>query len=214
MKELGLQLLKPRLGLLMLRKIADEAGEVGHSAGLHLADRKMHRKRRSVFALSGYDSANADDMPLAGGSIARQVAIVARTVGVWHQDADILADSLLLGVTKLPLRSTAEELHDAAAVDNDHRIRNSLQDGAKVTFPCSQRFFDLLLLVDIDHDAAEVTWDSLLIPYHTASCTNPMARLRLCPDSILHIETAAGLDRSLYGLFCWLAVLRFKKGKE
>ncbi len=126
--EFGLQFLKPCLGLLMFRQIADEAGEVGHSAGLHLADRKMHRESRPILALTGYDSANADDMPLAGGSIARQVAIVARTVGVWHQDADILADSLLLGIAELPFRGTAEELHEAIAVDDNHGIRNSLKN--------------------------------------------------------------------------------------
>ena len=80
----------------------------------------------------------------------------------------------LFGVAELPLRGTAEKLHDAVAVNNDHRIRNSLQDGAKVTLPCSQRFFDLLLMVDINNDSAEVTRNTLLIPYYAATCANPM----------------------------------------
>src|SRR5713101_4724225 len=132
--EFGLQLLKPCLGLLMFRQIADEAGEVGHSAGLHLADRKMHRESRSVLALAGYDSANANDMPLSSSSIPGQITIVARTVRIWHQDADVLADGLVFGIAKLPLRGATEELHDAVAVDNDHGIRNCLQNRLQVAF--------------------------------------------------------------------------------
>jgi hypothetical protein len=40
----------------------------------------MHRKSGSVLALTGYDSADADDMPFAGGSIAGEVPVMARTV--------------------------------------------------------------------------------------------------------------------------------------
>ena len=66
--ELGLQFLQPRLGLLMLGEVADEAGEIGLAAGLHLADRQMHRERRAVAALAGHDAADADDVRIAGAS--------------------------------------------------------------------------------------------------------------------------------------------------
>ena len=81
MDQFGLQFLQPRLGLLMFGQIADEAGEVARSAGLHFADRKLHRECRSVLALAGHDSADADDMPLAGGSIAREITVMARRSG-------------------------------------------------------------------------------------------------------------------------------------
>ena len=102
--ELGLQFLKPRLGLLMLGQIADKAGEVGRAAGLHFADRKMHRESRAVLALAGHDPADADDMPLAGGSVARQVPVMARTVGLGHQHADVLADSFVLRCSRIAAR--------------------------------------------------------------------------------------------------------------
>ena len=102
--QLGLQLLQPCLGLLMFGEIADEAGEVGRAAGLHFADRKMHRKSGSVLALSGYDSTDADDMPFAGGSIAGEVPVVARTVRIWHQDTDVLADRLAFRCSQTAFR--------------------------------------------------------------------------------------------------------------
>ena len=126
--EFGLQLLKPCLCLLVFGQIADEAGEVGRSTGLHFADRKMHRKSGSVLALTGYNSADADDMPFTGGSITGEVPVMARTVGIWHQDTDVPADRLAFRIAKLPFGGIAEELHDAVAVDDDHRIGNGLQN--------------------------------------------------------------------------------------
>ena len=173
--QLGLQLLQPCLGLLMFGEIADEAGEVGRSTGLHFADRKMHRKSGSVLALSGYNSTDADDMPFAGGSIAGEVPVMARTVRIWHQDTDVLADRLAFLVAKLPFGGTAEELHDAVAIDNDHRIGNCLQDRVKVAFPGSKRFLDLLLIVDFDHDTAEMAKPSLFVLNDAAARANPVA---------------------------------------
>ena len=66
--QLGLQFLQPRLGLLPLGQIADEAGEEALVARAHLADRKLHRKGRAVLALADHDAADADDAPLAGAA--------------------------------------------------------------------------------------------------------------------------------------------------
>ena len=77
MNEFGLQFLKPRLCLLMFGQISDKSGEIGNPARLHFTDRKMHRKRGSVLALTGYDSSNADNMTLASGKIPGQIAVVA-----------------------------------------------------------------------------------------------------------------------------------------
>src|ERR1700740_1049344 len=111
----------------------------------------MHRKGRSVLALAGYDSANADYMPLARGQIPSQITVVTRTIRVWHQDSDVLTDGFAFKIAKLPFGGTAKELHDAAAVDDYHRIGDSLQNRTEVIFSDSQGFFDLLLIVNIDH---------------------------------------------------------------
>jgi hypothetical protein len=114
-------------------------------------------------------------MPFAGGSIAGEVPVVARTVRIWHQDTDVLADRLAFVVAKLPFGGTAEELHDAVAIDNDHRIGNCLQDRVKVAFPGSKRFLDLLLIVDFDHDTAEMAKPSLFVLNDAAARANPVA---------------------------------------
>ena len=133
MDKFGLQLLKARLCLLMFGEITDEAGKIRHTAGLHFTDRKMHRESGSVLALASHDTANADDMSLACGVIPRQIAVVARTVWIRHQNADVLADRLLFRVPELPLRCAAEELHDPVAVDDDHGIGDGLQDRLQMT---------------------------------------------------------------------------------
>ena len=100
---------------------------------------------------------------------------MARTIRVWHQDADVLADRFAFRVAELPFGGAAEELHDAAAVDDDHGIRNGLQDRMKVAFPRSKRFLDLLLIVDIDDDSAEMARPSLLTLDDAAARANPVA---------------------------------------
>ena len=177
MDEFGLQFLKSCLGLLMFRQIPNEAGEVRLTARLHFADRKMHWKGRPVLSLTGYDFSDADDMPLASRSIPLEITVVARTIRVWHQDVDVLTDDFALSMAKLPLRSAAKELDDASTVDHDHRVRDRLQNRLKVTFPSSQRFLDLLLVVDIDHDSAEMARNTLLILHQAATQANPAVRL-------------------------------------
>src|SRR5258708_34283184 len=84
---------------------------------------------------------------------------------VWIKDAEVLADRFVFEIAKLPLGGAAEELHDAVSVDENHRIRDSLQDRTKVAFPGSQGFFDLLLIVNIDHGPAELTAPPVFVPY-------------------------------------------------
>ena len=143
--QFGLQFLQARLGLLMLGEVAHEAGEVGVAAGLHLADRKMHRKGRSIAALAGHDASDADDVAFAGRAVARDVAVVARPVGFGHQLADVLADGFVFGIAEQSLGGGAEKLNDAVTVDDDHGVRHGVEDRAQVAFARPQRLFDLLL---------------------------------------------------------------------
>ena len=103
MDQLGLQLLQPRLGLLPLGQVADEAGEEALVARAHLADRKLHREGRAVLALADHDAADADDAPLAGRQVAREIAVVALAVGRRHQHLDVLADHLRRRIAEQPL---------------------------------------------------------------------------------------------------------------
>src|SRR5215211_381120 len=139
---------------------------------------------------------------------------MARAVRIRHQDTDVMADRLVFEVTELPLCGAAEELHDATAVDHDHRIRNGFQDRAKMAFPCSKCFLNLFLIVDIDHDSAEMAGFSLFVPYDATARPNPVAELRFAAYPVLQVETATRLDGSHYGLLGVLAFFRVKKGKE
>ncbi|MFK4488202.1 hypothetical protein ABIA45_003280 [Bradyrhizobium sp. USDA 336] len=112
--ELGLQLLEPRLGLLVLGEVAHEAGEIGLARALRLPDGQVHRERRAVAAFAGHDAADADDVRIIGPEIAREIAVVTRLIGFRHENAHVSADRFLPAVAEQPLRGAAEELHDAA----------------------------------------------------------------------------------------------------
>src|SRR5262245_40495165 len=89
MYELGLQFLQPRLGLLTLREVADESGEVALIARAHLAYGELHGKRRAVLALANDDAPDPDDAPLSGPQIALQVAVVILSIRRRHQELDV-----------------------------------------------------------------------------------------------------------------------------
>ena len=128
MDEFGLQFLQPRLGLLPFGQVADEAGEEALIAHVHFADGKLHGKGRAVVALADDDAADADDPPLAGAQIAVEVAVMIVAVRLRHQHLDILAHDLRRPIAEQPLRRGAERLHAAALVDDDHGLRDGVED--------------------------------------------------------------------------------------
>src|SRR3954454_8559124 len=83
-----------------------------------------------------------------------------------------------------------------------------------MSFSGSERCFDLLLIIDVNHDPAEMARFSVCVDYDTAARPNPLARLRPAVYAVLQIKTAAGFDGSRYGLFRSLPFLRCKKGKK
>ena len=97
MDELGLQFLQPGLGLLAFGEVADESGEEALVAHMHLADGKLHRKRRAVVALSDDDAADADNAALAGAHIAIEVAVVVVLVRRRHQHLDVFPEHVRRG---------------------------------------------------------------------------------------------------------------------
>ena len=84
-----------------------------------------------------------------------------------------------------------------------------------MTFPRSERFLDLLLIIDIDHDSAEMAGFSLVVLCGALPwARNHWPGLRLAVYPVLHVEAATGLDGSRHGLLGALAFFRVKKGKE
>src|SRR5207253_2309179 len=84
-------------------------------------------------------------------------------IGLGHQQADILPDRLALEIAELPFRRAREELHDAVAVDDDHRIRDRLQDRLQVPFARAQVLLVPLLPVYVEDDTAETARRSILV---------------------------------------------------
>ena len=128
MDQLGLQFLESRLGLLPFGQVADEAGEEALIAHVHFADGKLHGKGRAVLALADNDTADADDAPLVGAQIAVEVAVMVALVRLRHQHLDVLADDLRGPIVEQPLRRRAEGLYLAAFVDDDHALRDAVED--------------------------------------------------------------------------------------
>ena len=198
MDQFGLQFLQPCLGLLLLGKVADEACKVGFSTRLHLADGEMHRKRGAVLAHAGHDATDADNASFTGLQVAGEVAVMAAAIRLRHQLADVLSDRLGLGVAELTLGGAREKLHDAMLVDHDHRIRDRIQDRAKMPLADPDGVLEALLMVDIDHDAAEPRRDATGSVDDGAECAHPMTLLRP-GQPVLNVEIAAGADRLLQG---------------
>ena len=136
MHEFGLQFLEPCLGLLPLRKVADESGEEALIARAHFAHGKLHRKSRAVLALADHEPTDPDDPPLSGPEIALEIAIVVLPVGSRHQALDIRPDDFPRGKTEQPLGRRAERNDDSSLVDYDHRVGHGIEDRREVGRAC------------------------------------------------------------------------------
>ncbi len=86
--------------------------------------------------------------------------------------------------------------------------------GPEVAFACSQRLFELLLLVDVERDSAEVMRRAVLGPDQAGTHANPMARSGLCGDREGNVELATGFDRSPDGLHGAFAIWWLEQRKE
>jgi hypothetical protein len=214
MDQLGLQFLQPRLGLLLLGEIADEACKERLPSRMHLADGEMHRKCRAVLAHAGDDAPDADDAPFARLEVAGDVSVMTAAIRLRHQLADVLPDRLGFAVAELTLGGAGVELHDAMLVDHDHRIRNRIQDRAKVALARPDCVLKALLTVDVDHDAAEPGRGTIGTVDGRANRTHPVPLIRMPVHPILNVEIASGCDRLLHGICRSVAILGIEQGKE
>src|ERR1700676_2966156 len=78
----------------------------------------------------------------------------------------------------------------------------------------SQRLFELLLLVDVEHDSAQMTGCSAFILDQATAGADPVCEPRRFTQPVGNVEIAAAFDRSLNGLLSPLTVARFQQGKE
>src|SRR5215472_16155530 len=126
--EFGLQLLQARLGLLPLGEIADESGEEARVVGVHLADRKLHRKGRAILALAHHNSSHADDPFLPRPQVSYEVAVMVFAVRRGHHHIDVLAQHFRSSIAEQAFCCRAERLHVPAFINHDHGVGYSRKD--------------------------------------------------------------------------------------
>jgi hypothetical protein len=114
-RHFRLQLLQPVLGKLLVGQVADETCEVMAVSGAQFAHREMHREGRSVLALAHDDAANADDRRSPVLQVALDIGVVLLAIGRRHQEAYVMAASLVRRVAEQALRGRAERFDAAPA---------------------------------------------------------------------------------------------------
>src|SRR5262249_9384359 len=93
------QLLMP-FGLLAFGYVAYHASEHPPPGQHHLTDCKLHRKNRTVLALSLYFASSSDHLGLTRSQVSPQVAIVLTAIRFRHQHLDIAPDQFLRAIAK------------------------------------------------------------------------------------------------------------------
>src|SRR3954451_13853531 len=129
MHELHLKLLNAFLSRLPFRKIANEAGKMAAAIGSHFADGQFHWERRAVHALPHHHATDSDDALLARAEVTSEITIVLLAVGSRHQHLDVLSENFRLAAAEQPLSGAAHGFDMAVLIDDDHRVRHSLEDG-------------------------------------------------------------------------------------
>ena len=119
---------------------------------LHLPDREFHRESRAVLALTRNDSTETDNSPLAGREVATDVAVMVFAVRRRHQHADVAAADFLGGETEHALGRRAEGLDDAALVNDDHAVGDSVEDRAQMRLCFGQSRLGELFLGNVAGD--------------------------------------------------------------
>jgi len=99
---------------------------------------------RAVFSQPHHFAADADDLLLPRGQVARQIPIVLFPVGRRHEQGDVLADQLLGRIAEHPLGGGVDQLDDAPLVDADDGIDRGFQESAQPGVAGRQRVLDLL----------------------------------------------------------------------
>src|SRR5215469_9618251 len=130
--KLGLQFLQARFGLLTFGKIPDETGEKTLLADVHFADSQFYWKSRAVAPLTDHDPPDANDAPLTGAQVTRDVAVMILAVRRRHQHLDVLPQHIGRGIAEQPFRRRAERLDQSELVDHHHSVGNAVENRLQV----------------------------------------------------------------------------------
>ena len=117
-----------RLHRLTVGNIASDAGEQQALRQMHRPHREVHRKHRAVLAQAFDLAADADDPGLPGRQIVLNVLVMIATIGLRHQQPDVVPDHLVGGIAEHPLGGMVETLDDAAIIDGDDAVHRRIQN--------------------------------------------------------------------------------------
>ena len=137
MHELLLEDAGTALNVFPLGDVVEKPGEEPPLIELDFADRQTRRERGAVLAPADHDATDADDAPLAGLAVARQVGVVGFPMGRGHQHLDVLAHQLGAGIAEEAFRRRVDRIDDAALVDDDDGVWGGPGDRAQafLAFP-------------------------------------------------------------------------------
>jgi len=123
-----LYLVEQLLTFLTLGQVTYESNELPLPLEQDLAHRQFHREGAAIVALADDHASHADDVPLAGGEVSIQIAVVLVPIRRGHQHADVASLNLANGESEKALRGRAEGLDHPLLVNDHHRIRDSLKN--------------------------------------------------------------------------------------
>ena len=95
---------------------------------MHLTDRKLHRKGRTVAALPDHHTADTDDPALARSQVTFDITVVILVVRRWHQDFHIFSNYVGGVKAEQSFRRGAERLNQTALVDDHHGVGNAVEN--------------------------------------------------------------------------------------
>ena len=101
--ETQLALALGKLGRLAIGDVADDPDKDRLVAVAGLADGKIHRKYRPIFAPPHDLAPDSYNFLLAGAQIVREIRVMLARIGLGHQHFDIASDQLLRGIAEEPL---------------------------------------------------------------------------------------------------------------
>jgi len=147
-----LQVGEPAFTIAHLSQVPNEDGEQMGRRQPDLAHLQFHRKRRAILASGDHGAADGKDMPLTGGRIAFDIAILISGVRGRHQAVDIAADEFGGCGSEHPLRRRADGLNEPPVIDDDEAVGDGIENG-------EQQRFATLELVPGSVDLAEACGD-------------------------------------------------------
>ncbi len=112
-------------------QVSNEADEEARIVDDCFTDEEFDGECRAISVLAGDDAPDTNDVPLARLEVMRDEVFMVLAKVRWHQDFDVLAQGLCLGVTEQLFGGRIEGVNFATDIDGDDRLRRGVDHGVK-----------------------------------------------------------------------------------